>query len=389
MVKAALLYADDVRLVSARLPLLHVLSAEQMRGFGPLVEELRARPGLPPDWAAGLVATLRARPEPVAQDAADFIAAADDPIDVIEAMASVWEDDLLPHYRESRTETHVSQLANFLPIAVGAFARRTGTPLQELLPAATDLRTAWKARVLSIELLHAERSFETADLDIVLRDVLGELVGAVVLIAMERGPSYPVFDDDAAHLINVLRPAGGGDALAATPASIVGPAGVAHSLIATLESFPMASMDVILDVRERLRPATTRFRAAMIRAATELDSADSRATLAAVAGDIRLREIDPALADITEALEELGVRDTLLRGWPKVAAGTLGLAAAAAMKAPELAQYVPVAAGLSAAYATEIARRRAVARDVKRRPLFFLHAAERYLAETIDDHARQ
>lgn len=151
----------------------------------------------------------------------------------------------------------------------------------------------------------------------------------------------------------------------------------------------MASMDVILDVRERLSPATRRFRAAMLRTAAELDSAGPHASLEAIVEAVRVRDVDPALADIRDALEELGARDTLLRGWPKVAAGTFGLAAAAAMKAPELAQYVPVAAGLSVAYAAETAKRRAVARDIKRRPLFFLHAAERYLGETTDDHARR
>jgi len=379
MAKAALLYADEVRLVSAKLPLLHVQSAEQMRSWRPLLDELGAAARDSPDVMSDLVAELRDRREPEAHQAAEMIASADDPVEALELIGAVWQEELLPRFRESPASTHVAQLVAFLPASASAFARRSGLPSEDLILAADDLQAAWKARLLSIELLHAERSFESEDLEPVVIEVLGALIDEIASIASRPGSSYPVFDDHAAGWLAAM----------AEGQVTSGPAGLAHGLIASLESFPMASMDVIFDVRERLQPATARFRSALLRANDEIISAGASAELGRLVEEVRLREVNPAIADIDETLEELGAKDTLLRGWPKVGAGTLGLAVAALLKAPELAQYVPIASGLSVAYIAEIAKRREIARDVRRRPLFFLHAADRYLKESVEDHSRR
>lgn len=379
MVKGSLLYSDEVRLVTVKLPALHIQTAQQMRGMRPLLDEVRRQAEGGVDLTAGLIDAIRARDDPAAQAAADALDSSDDVLGALEALADLWDAEILKHVQAGPVEAHVEQLAKFLPMTVGAYARRAGESPELLVPAAEDLRTAWKAGILSIDLLNAERSFEVEDVDAILKDTLVALLDAVVAVAAGGRATYPLFDDRAASVIEAMR------RRPVTP----GPAGVSQALIATLDSFPMASMDVVLDVRERLRPAATRFRAAMVKAAGELDESHPAEDLAVLVEDLRLREVAPAMAEIEESLHELGARDALLRGWPTVAAGTLGVAAAAAMKAPELAQYVPVAAGLSVAFTGEIAKRRETFRGIERRPLFLLHAAERYLAAGVEGAARR
>jgi hypothetical protein len=210
---------------------------------------------------------------------------------------------------------------------------------------------------------------------------LERLFDAVIAIASDPGDQYPLFDDRA-HTVARL--------LAGEPASTpVNSVGLAHTLVVSLDSFPMASMDVILDVRERLKPTLARFHAAITEASIELDATPADTSFDSAVEELRVRTVTPALEEIDEDLERLSARNTLLRGWPKAAAGTIGLAAAAAVKAPELAQLAPMLAGVSVAFTAELARRDEFKRERERNQFFFLHAAERYLAQTVDDHRRR
>ncbi len=102
---------------------------------------------------------------------------------------------------------------------------------------------------------------------------------------------------------------------------------LAASLLGQLEAFPYASMDVILDVRERLKGPRTHFRAAMMKAAKVVaESGNSGEDLERVVVELRSQEIEPALQHIREELDALHVRRTLLR----VASDRVTLASAAA-----------------------------------------------------------
>jgi hypothetical protein len=69
-------------------------------------------------------------------------------------------------------------------------------------------------------------------------------------------------------------------------------------------------------------------------------------------------------------------------------AGTIGLAAASAVKAPDLAQLAPMLAGVSVAFTAELAKRDKFKQQRDRNQFFFLHAAEAYLNEAIAFRAR-
>ena len=378
MVKAALLYADDVRLASAKLPLLHVQSADMMRSFPALLAELTNGGEDGQAAAKAIVESLSAAPELKAVSA-DFAGTPPEgvanPISALESLEAMWREELLPLFQSSSPAIHLTQLFNFLPRAVRRNVDEGNPEAERLVQAAQELQAAWRSGALSAELFSADDSFETDDLSRVARGVLARLVTEVATIADGAGPAFPVFDDEVTSWLLSMRPG----------EITVGPAGLAHGLIAALPTFPMAPMDVVLDVRERLRPATARFRAAMLRASGEARHLSGPADLGTLVGELKVREIDPAIAEINESLADLGAIDTLLRGWPKVAIGSLGLAAAAIARAPELAQYVPVAAGASVALADEISKRRQTTRAAKQHPLFFLYAARGYLGASSND----
>lgn len=159
---------------------------------------------------------------------------------------------------------------------------------------------------------------------------------------------------------------------------------LATSLLGDLEAFPNATLDVVLDVRERLAEPRTYFRAALAEAARDLAEAEETSDrLEAVVRDLRVRVIDPALQALREDLQELGARDTLARvtsdpmsvtaasGWLSIGAASgsglaeLGALAAAAPLAPAVA-----------ALAKEHRERRRLEGELRQRPYWILRAAD-------------
>ena len=142
-----------------------------------------------------------------------------------------------------------------------------------------------------------------------------------------------------------------------------------------LKAFPDADWDVIFDVRDRLAPSRTRFRAAISRAAEELKEGGD---IDRAAVDLRRRVIEPALSDIDEALKELGAIPTLLRlsqGTP--VAGAVGANLALAAADPMSLGINAIAHGLASAPALasgikELAHRRERRKELAARPFWFL-----------------
>jgi hypothetical protein len=373
MVKGALLYADRVRIVSGKLPMLLVQAGEQMRGLERLKEQAES---LGDDGGQTLAATLDEFRRRSPEDAATLERVIGDGAtlaSVVDLIRAIWQGELESKIRESSLSDHEAMVWSLLPGFVQTFARRHDIGPEPLLAAANDLSLAARAGLADFDLLESQRTFEVGAEELI-PEVIERLVEAVVTMAVDPGRIYPLFDDRAYHVARSLA----GDIASAPIRNI----GMAQTLIVSLESFPMASMDVILDVRERLRPALVRFRAAIADAAKELDELPADVGFAAAMEDLRVRKVGPALQEIQEELEETGARPTLLRGWPKVAAGTIGLAAAAAVKAPELAQVAPLLAGASAAFTAELTERMKLRRSRERNQFFFLHAAEAYLANS-------
>ena len=294
-------------------------------------------------------------------------------------MEAVWEEQILPQLRASPAHVHEGILRRGLPQLVATYARRQEVDPAPLTAAARELKAAADAGVLDFDLLDAQRTYDM-EVEPLLHETIVRLLDAVVALATTPGAIYPVFDDRADTVISALAR----HELVPTVTRV----GIAQELVVSLQTFPMASMDVVLDVRERIRPSLARFRAALAQASDQLGQFDAAQGFGPAVEDLRARTIDPALQEIEENLEQLGARPTLLRGWPAAAAEALGLTAAAAVKAPELAQYVPLLAGMSTAYTKELLTRAELDRERRRNQFFFLHAAERYLAEGIEQEAR-
>jgi hypothetical protein len=162
---------------------------------------------------------------------------------------------------------------------------------------------------------------------------------------------------------------------------------IAAGLLGELEAFPDASIDVILDVRERLAASRINFRAAVIEAARELAGAgQSHEVAPALIRDLRVRRIDPAVQAIREDLEALGARRTLARVASDVrtVAATTGWLSMGTASATDLAGIgallaaAPLAPAVAAA-AKEIQIRQEVDADLRQRPFWMLVEAEDFL----------
>jgi hypothetical protein len=164
---------------------------------------------------------------------------------------------------------------------------------------------------------------------------------------------------------------------------------LAIGLLGELEAFPDATMDVILDVRERLTASRVHFRAALATVAREL--CDAEATAAEIdksLSDLRRRVIDPALDEIRVELTSLGVRRTLMRlASDRVsmatAGATLTLAAGAGggLGAMRAAASAAASAPVAAAVAKEMSFREELRSELVTRPYWLLHEAARALRD--------
>jgi hypothetical protein len=155
---------------------------------------------------------------------------------------------------------------------------------------------------------------------------------------------------------------------------------LATSLLGGLEGFPDASIDVILDVRERLELPLTRFRSAVAEAAREL-SRDDPSDLDAAIADLRKRVVAPAIAEIQEELEALNVRSTLLRvASNPLTAGTFAAQLSLAVGAGGTGGLAALVRSLLAAPAVATMAKEADYRSTKKRtlrlrPYWMLHEA--------------
>jgi hypothetical protein len=154
-----------------------------------------------------------------------------------------------------------------------------------------------------------------------------------------------------------------------------------------LRAFPDADMDVVLDVRDRLQPSRARFRQAMTEAGRSLATADA-SELADACRYLRQTEVEPALLEIGEALEDLGAVPTLLR----LASDKAAMAAAVtAISAMASVAHAPIevhalfaalgSAGSTAAAVKELGSRRKIKKAVAKRPYWLLHEADRIALE--------
>jgi hypothetical protein len=205
--------------------------------------------------------------------------------------------------------------------------------------------------------------------------LLEELVAVMTESVRPTATTYPLFENSAGGLLRSII------AEAETGSNVFDRAnqvGVARNLIGGLDAFPNASMDVVLDVRERIKDSLVRFRSAVAEAAA-VDPGFDRAV-----EDIRLRVVAPALLELEEDLRSLDARTTLLRGWAAGGSGAvLAFIAAAAAGASDYAQLGAAGIAASVPVVNELLRRHDAEQALRRNGFFFLYEADRELARRV------
>jgi hypothetical protein len=243
-----------------------------------------------------------------------------------------------------------------------------------------ELKAAMDAGVLGIHLLGLEDVKPDEFADRAIEGLVKVLSGSVA----SGTRTYPLFDDGAGELVRSMIAEGVITDARTSRGKQVGAAG---RLIGQLEAFPEASMDAVLDVRQRLHDPLIRFRAALAKASGEIESPSWDTTkFSQEIDDLYHREVAPALVELEAAMEELGALPTLRR----MASSTEGLKSAAAIvmaaaagvglpHLPEVVFSLGSAAAGGSALATEAEHRHEVRRQHQSNDFYFLYEANRQL----------
>jgi hypothetical protein len=154
---------------------------------------------------------------------------------------------------------------------------------------------------------------------------------------------------------------------------------VTAELLAGLSAFPDADVDVLLDLRDRLRPARRRFTSLVAEIAAQ--SQDNEAET--VAAEAR-RALGDAADEIDQRLDDLGAKATLLRvaGNPASSATVgsgLALATTGFDGLPTIVGllHAIVGAGVVTVAANEALKRRELRQEIRSSPIWILYDAER------------
>ncbi len=322
--KAALLYADEVRLSSFLLEALgqHVVSRDEYVRRGGLEFGDYIRTALNNDREFSAVTVL--------------VAGSEDPA------AHLLEVLIGPEGPSALEESDVWAVSQRLAVAQLA-------PLCELGPAA-------QAGILEF-------------LDPAVLDYFA-FTEARNLVLRGDTPGIPVLDEWLATNSYVLR---------ATQRLAEGH--IAAELLCSVSAFPEARVEDILDIRARVGPARVRFRQAVSAAAAELSDVSPADYMRALE-EMSQRIVQPARLEIDETLQDLGAVPTLLRlASDRVTLGTAvaGLALAASSPVLGATGGAILAAPAAAAAAKEALERRSTRRRARQNPFWLLHEIDRNL----------
>lgn len=191
---------------------------------------------------------------------------------------------------------------------------------------------------------------------------------------------YPLFDEEMASLVNSAVREGLLDL--SPPARGRGrQAGAATGFLGRLPTFPLASIDEVIDIRAELDRPLVRFRAEMARLTSgfEVDAFDPAFDEAAESA--WMSEVRPALLELDELVEEKRLLQQFGQAVP--ASGAIG---AAGGLVAGLVSHTPLVAAAAGLGATALAgaqsmrnNRRRIQQDIQQRPYYLLHRAEELL----------
>ena len=233
--------------------------------------------------------------------------------------------------------------------------------------------------------VHPLGTDQMAEADDFIDQLLESLQGLLRSSVSPSASAHPMYDDAAGDLLKAMLH----EKDAQDPFfDLANEVGVARDLIDTIEAFPNAPMDVILDVRERLREPLVRFRAAVASASAEIGEEESvlGEHFHARVAEVYRRIVAPELLAIREGLHELRALPTLRRTAVSAAApvakgaASTGLALLTGrMDAVDLTVIAAAAGATGKAAADEWSFRAEAARARKENRFFWLYEAERQI----------
>jgi hypothetical protein len=201
------------------------------------------------------------------------------------------------------------------------------------------------------------------------------------LWALLRDPRYfPLFDDRIADLVDAAVREG---TLKPTPQmrSRGRQAGAATGLLARLPTFPLATMDEVVDIRAELDRPLVRFRAEMVNVAGTLGVDAFDPAFDEAAEEAWISKVRPALLELEELVEEKQLRTQFGAKLPGggVVGAAGGLVTGIITHAPLVGVGVAAGAAVIAAAAAVGGERAKLEREIRQRPYYLLHRTEALL----------
>ena len=339
LVKAAVLYADRVTLASPRTTMVAMVGA---------LSGLSGR-----DRTEALLAMASQLPQ--AHDL-DVVYAA------LKRKRHKTRDELLAL---KRIERELANAGDDLAARAAQMATKAG--LHELLPALEE-------GVLDLDPLGVGEG----DTDVMV-ERMSQLIADIVA---PTSTTLPMFDDGSGGLLRAMLKEGVISNVRLAPAN---QADVAARFIAWVPAFPAADLDAILNARSSLRAPLIRYRSAVIRITRDLETTPIDDEFESVVLDLHRQHVEPAILEIEELSQELGLRASMSSA-VRAGAGRRVAEAAVSFAAAEVAGLPGVllsALGVSVDVAAQVLRER---HDVKRRQrenqFYFLYETDKTLAES-------
>jgi hypothetical protein len=343
LVRAALLYADGVKLCSLTSnALISLLYIGQMS----TIERLGFLAAVAPSVSS----------DPNAQEAIHMLTG-------LQALPELQR--LLP--REHRTmlretERHLSR----------SWREMEDTAYQQ----AEEMGLPYLLRAMDKGLVEVHVFKHQGDSEQLIQEYLGTLLGM-----LSDPSSYPLFDEAAGNLVRLSIQEG--HATVTDPQAARGKhSGLAADLLGRLPDFSDATMDEVLDIRDRLDPYLRKFRGALSRFSEKIKGAAWDEDFLMEAEAIYHGEVAPAVQAIEEAAAENSILAAVGRGIAKPgeilkAGGVLGFVLAQSGVVPQLAAAgIGGGFGLTHAILSDLQERNCA---IEGNELFFYYKAGRLL----------
>jgi hypothetical protein len=195
---------------------------------------------------------------------------------------------------------------------------------------------------------------------------------------------YPIFDGEVRKLLRTFVDAGE-ITVGTHQASRNTQATTAERFLSRLPTFPLATMDEIVDIRDDLRRPLTAFRSEMVKLSVVLRSTPLEADFDEAAQNAWVEHVEPALDELGELTRERNLLRTygfeLATGAAGASAGlVVGLAIHQPLDAAMLTSTVSAAAAASTAIVRGSIGRERKAAALNAHPYYFLHQTEARLS---------